>query len=40
MGSSRSRAPGIIPDIMEGKKKSEKIEMRENDRLMSVIFIK
>jgi hypothetical protein len=40
MASSWSRAPVSISDIVEEKKKSEKIEMRENDRLMSVIFIK
>jgi hypothetical protein len=40
MASSWSRAPVSISDIVEEKKNSEEIELRENDRFKSVIFIK
>jgi hypothetical protein len=40
MGSAWSRYLRIIPDIMEEETESEKIEISEYDRLLSVIFIK
>ena len=40
MGSDWSRSPELIPDILEKKKETGKIEIMENDRQKPVIFLK